>query len=67
MVQKESSGSKWLNLINKRLTEDGVITTEVKCDKGFSDLVINTWDKVLKKRGDILNKLLHSGDIAVRF
>jgi len=47
-------------MINARLTEDRVTATKIKRTKGFSDLVVNTWEQVLKKSGDIPNNGLHN-------
>jgi hypothetical protein len=44
--------SRWLKSINIRLTEDRTVATKIKRNKGFSNLVINTWDKVIKKEND---------------
>jgi hypothetical protein len=53
--------SRWLKLINTRLTEDRIVATKIKRDKGFSNLVINTWDKVIKKENDAPKDwLIHS-------
>jgi len=52
-------------MINARLTEDRVTATKIKRTKGFSDLV-NTWQQVLKKSGDIPNDGLHNNVGMVR-
>jgi ribonuclease HI len=52
--------SRWYKAINNRLTEDQVIATKIKRTKGFTELVVNTWEHVLKRYGDIPNEWLQS-------
>jgi hypothetical protein len=48
-------------LNNARLTEDRITATKMKRDKGFSNLVINTWDKVIREKEDVPKDwLIHS-------
>jgi len=42
-------------MTNERLTEDRIITTKIKRNKGFTKLIVNTWEKVLIREGDLPN------------
>jgi hypothetical protein len=53
--------SRRLKLNNARLTKDRITATKMKRDKGFSNLVINTWDKVIREKEDVPKDwLIHS-------
>ncbi len=40
---------RWKNTINTRLMSDKIIVTRIKCKNKFTNLVINTWETLLKK------------------
>jgi len=50
--------------LTNNVTENKVIATKIKNVKGFSNLVVNTWEKVLKKYTEIPNEWLQSSTIA---
>jgi hypothetical protein len=53
--------SRWLTSINDRLTDDRIIASLIKREKGFVNLATNTWRKVLNKEIDAPNNdFLHS-------
>ena len=45
--------ARWLHMINKRLTEDKIITTKIKRDTAAEQLVKHTWEDVLKTQGEL--------------
>jgi ribonuclease HI/exonuclease III len=57
--------SRWLKMINARLTEDRVTATKIKRTRGFTELVVNTWEQVLKKEGDTPNDWIHRSEVLV--
>jgi hypothetical protein len=52
-------------LINARLTNNKITTNKIKRDKGFINLVTNTWAKVLEKERDTPNDWLHDSEVLV--
>ncbi|KAH9071067.1 hypothetical protein EDB83DRAFT_2221492 [Lactarius deliciosus] len=57
--------TRWLNTINKRLTEDKIIATKVKrCDES-AQLVEATWGKVLRKFSDPPYNWIHDREVLV--
>ena len=57
--------SRWLSMINSRLTDDKIIASKIKRNKGFTNLVINTWEKVLSKDRDLPNEWIHMREVLV--
>jgi ribonuclease HI len=57
--------AKWFGVINTRLTDDRIIATNIIRNKGFTNLVVNTWEQVLTKEGDIPNNWLNSREVLV--
>jgi len=57
--------SRWLNIINSRLTEDKIAASKIKRNKGFTTLVSNTWEKVLRKENDIPNNWINMREVLV--
>ena len=57
--------SRWLRTINERLTEDKITATKIKRNKGFTNLIVNTWEKVLTKEGDLPNDWTNRREVLV--
>ena len=57
--------SKWLRVINERLTEDKINATQIKRNKGFTKLVVDTWEKVLEKEGAFPNAWTNRHEVLV--
>ena len=57
--------SKWLHVINERLTEDKINATQIKRNKGFTKLVVDTWEKVLEKEGALPNAWTNRREVLV--
>jgi hypothetical protein len=57
--------SKWLHVINSRLTNDKIATSKIKQNKGFTKLVVNTWEKVLDKESDLPNNWITVREVLV--
>jgi ribonuclease HI len=57
--------ARWHRAINTRLTNDKITATRVKREKGFTNLIVNTWEQVLNKSGDLPNDWLHMREVLV--
>ena len=57
--------ARWLRAINARLTNDKITATRIKREKGFTNLVVNTWEQVLNKSGDLPNYWLNNREVLV--
>jgi hypothetical protein len=57
--------SRWLSMINSRLTDDKINATKSRRNKGFTNLVVNTWEHVLTKQGDLPNEWIHMREVLV--
>jgi len=57
--------SRWLRVINERLTEDKINATRIKRNKGFTKLIVNTWEKVLTREGDLPNDWTNRHEVLV--
>ena len=57
--------SRWTRTINKRLTEDRIITTKIKRDTAAKQLVTDTWEHVLKRSGDLPSRWLTQREFLV--
>jgi len=57
--------SRWLRAINTRLTDDKITATKIKRNKGFTNLVVNTWEPVLSKERDLPNEWIYSREVLV--
>ena len=57
--------SKWLHAINSRLTDDKITASKIKRNKGFTRLVVNTWEKVLTKESDLPNNWISMREVLV--
>ena len=57
--------ARWLRAINARLTNDRITATRIKREKGFTTLIVNTWEQVLNKSGDLPNNWLHIREVLV--
>ena len=57
--------SRWLRTINERLTEDKITATMFKRNKGFTNLIVNTWEKVLARKGDLPNDWTNRREVLV--
>ena len=56
---------KWLHVINSRLTNDKITASKIKQNKGFTRLVVNTWENVLTKERDLPNNWISMHEILV--
>ena len=57
--------TRWLNMINTRLTNDKIIATKIKCDERTTRLVKTTWEPTLKQSLDLPNDWLHHCEVLV--
>ena len=57
--------NKWLNAIDKRLTDDKITASTIKRNKGFTTLVVNTWEHVLSKDGALPNSWINVHEVLV--
>jgi len=57
--------SRWLHTINERLTKDKITATMIKRNKGFTNLIVNTWEKVLAREDDLLNNWTNRREVLV--
>ena len=56
---------RWLCAINTRLTKDKVTATNIKRNKGFTNLVVNTWEHVLAKERVLPNSWINTCEVLV--
>ena len=64
-IHERGIRSRWLRAINLRLTNDKLIATKKKRKKGFTNLVVNTWEHVLSKEGDLPNNWINMREVLV--
>jgi hypothetical protein len=57
--------TRWLNNINKRLTEDKIIATKIKRNRTTIRKVEATWEGVLKKTWDLPNEWIYQREFLV--
>ena len=57
--------ARWLRAINARLTNDKITATRIKHEKGFTNLLVNTWEQVLNKSGDLPENWLNNREVLV--
>ena len=57
--------NKWFHAINKRLTVDKINASTIKRNKGFTTLVVNTWEHVLSKDGALPNSWISAREVLV--
>jgi hypothetical protein len=57
--------ARWLRATNARLTNDRITATRIKCEKGFTNLIVNTWEQVLQKERDLPNDFLCNREVLV--
>jgi ribonuclease HI len=57
--------SRWLSVINSRLTEDKIVASKIKRNKGFTNLVVNTWEHVLSRERDLPNEWIQRREVLV--
>jgi hypothetical protein len=57
--------TRWLHIINRRLTEDKIIMTKIKHDTAAEQLVKHTWEDVLKTQGELPSRWLHQREFLV--
>ena len=61
----EEIEARWFKVINKRLTDDKITATIMKCKKKFTRLVEATWEETLKKSSDPLIGWIHDREVLV--
>ena len=57
--------TRWLKNINRWLTEDKIIATEIKCNRTEIQKVEATWEGVLKKIWDLPNEWIYQQEFLV--
>jgi hypothetical protein len=57
--------TKWLNVMNRRLTEDRIIATKIKRDKESERKVRHTWEAVLRKSQDLQDGWIQDREVLV--
>ena len=61
----EEMTKRWHNVINKRLTDDRIIATQIKRTKGALQKVKRTWEKTLEKDGDLPELWIQNKEVLV--
>src|SRR6266404_2890728 len=64
-LTRSEINARWLKAINRRLTNDKIATTKIRRDKPFTNLVIATWEEVLKKHTVLPFRWLHNREVLV--
>ena len=54
-ISEQGIQCRWLRVIKIRLTNDKVLAIKMKRKIGFTNLVVNTWEHLLSKEGDLPN------------
>ena len=57
--------ARWLRTINMRLTDNKITATKIKRDRGFTNLVVNTWEHILSKETDLPNDWINQHEVLV--
>ena len=57
--------ARWLRTINTRLTDDKITATKIKSNKGFTNLVVNTWEHILSRETDLPNDWINQCEVLV--
>jgi len=57
--------SRWVQAINKRLTEDKITTTKINKDKRTRSLIKRTWEPLLKRTVEINSDWIHRREVLV--
>jgi hypothetical protein len=57
--------ARWWKVINRRLTDDKITATQIKCSKPFTLLVEVTWGNVLRKFSDPPHMWIHNREVLV--
>jgi hypothetical protein len=57
--------TRWRNIINIRLTSDKIIAIKIKRKYKFTNLVINTWEPLLRKDGPITHNWINQHEVLV--
>ena len=52
--------SRWLQVINARLTEDNIIAARIRRDKSYSALIASTWEPILSRDSDLPNNQIQT-------
>ena len=56
---------RWLRAINERLTIDRVTATRIKRADGFTKRVVDTWEQLLEKNGELPLDWLNNSEVLV--
>jgi hypothetical protein len=56
---------RWLKAINRRLTDDKITTTVIRCKPPFTQLMEATWEGVLRKNSDPPDMWIHDHEVLV--
>jgi ribonuclease HI len=56
---------RWLRSINERLTTNKIQATTIKCSKGFTKLVVKTWEQALSKECELPIKWIYDSEVLV--
>ena len=56
---------RWLRSINERLTTDKIQATTIKRNKGFTELVVKTWEQALSKECELPIKWIYDSEVLV--
>jgi hypothetical protein len=56
---------RWLCEINERLTTNKIMATKIKCDNGFTTLVVNTWEQALEKQRGLPMNWINLSEVLV--
>jgi hypothetical protein len=57
--------TRWLKVINARLTEDKITATKVKRDKKSLHQAKETWEPILKRSANIPHNWVHNCEVLV--
>ena len=61
----QETEARWWKVINRRLTDDKITTTKIKCSKPFTQLVGATWGDVLRKFSDPPHMWIRNREVLV--
>ena len=65
MHNASETKERWLRRINERLTTDKIQATTIKRDKGFTELVVKTWEQALSKECELPINWIYDSEVLV--
>ena len=56
---------RWTVAINRRLTDDKIVASKIKRDRVHVQMAKNTWERVLRKEGELPDQWIHHPEVLV--